>query len=144
MAETIIRTGKMSDVPFLEEMYDGVEEIKDYSGQRLGKEYFSKYIVSKNKILLVAENSSRIIGALNADLLDKEQYTFLVNIIVSPDSRNNGVGGMLMKELEQVSKSRNHKSVLCSVYHWNQTMHKVMKRYSYKPSGKLVLYSKKI
>jgi N-acetylglutamate synthase-like GNAT family acetyltransferase len=139
-----IRKGKLSDIPQLAKLYTGVKEIADFAGQKHDRAYFLSCMKTKSGILLIAEQEGKICGALNADFDDIAKYTFLDNIVVAKDCRGQGVGRQLFRKLETESKKRGNKRIFAFVYTWNKNMHKVMKRYDYVPSGKTVIYFKKL
>lgn len=142
--EIKIRKSRISDIPGMIKLYSGVREIADFSNQKHEKGYFELFMKSKDKIALVADKDGEICGALNAELEDLAKYTYLNNIVVSKKHRNQGIGGMLMKELERISKKRKNKRIIALVYDWNKNMQKVMAHYNYSSGGKTVIYSKKL
>ena len=136
-----IRKGKESDIPQLVKLYSGVKEIEDFVGMKYDKGYFMHFIRPKSNMLFVAECDGEICGALNAEMAE---FTFLNNVVVARAWRGKGIGGSLIKRLEQESRRRGNRTLLALVYDWNKPMHKIMRHYDYARGKKTVIYSKKV
>lgn len=139
-----IRKGRTADLPQLIRLYKGVKEITDFAGQRYDKGYFEMFLHSRATVVLVAVNGEDVVGALNAEFADLGGYTYLNNIVVSKNHCKEGIGGMLMNELERIVKKRRHVSILALVFDWNKNMQAVMRHQRYVPTGKTIIYAKKL
>lgn len=144
MAEIKVRKGAVRDIPQLIRLYSGVKELADFAGQKHDSNYFISFMKSKNNIVLVAEKDNNIRGALNAEFEDLAGYAFLTNIVVSEQYRNQKVGRVLMKTLEEIVRKRKIKRILGLVYDYNDRMHYIMRHYKYVPTANATLYSKKV
>jgi len=144
MPKILIRKGKIADIPQLIRLYSGVKEISDFAGQKYDKNYFLQYIKPKENIVLVAEKDGKIYGALNAEFEDLAKYTFLVNLVVSKKHRGKGIGGLLIKSLESISKKRKNKQMIGLIFDWNKNMQKVVEHCKYSASHKAIIYVKKL
>jgi GNAT superfamily N-acetyltransferase len=121
-----------------------VPEIADLVGQKHDRNYFLDVIKSKQSVLLVADCKGKICGGLNADFADIAGYALLDNIVVAKEYRGKGISTILMRAFEKAAKKRGNKIIIALVYTWNKKMQKVVEHYRYKPSGKTIIYSKRI
>ncbi|MBI4440563.1 GNAT family N-acetyltransferase [Candidatus Woesearchaeota archaeon] len=138
-----IRTATPKDIPQLQKLYRGVKEIIDYPGQKHDKRYFLAFM-SPGRLLLVAEEKGKIAGAANGEIDFQTRFAFITNIVVAPSYRGQKVGSALMVGFAAEAKKRKCTVICGLVYDWNKPMHKIMHHLGYKPSGKTVLYTKKI
>lgn len=143
-SKVLIRKGKIADIPQLIKLYSGVKEISDFAGQKYDKNYFLQYIKSKDNIVLVAEQDVKICGALNAEFEDLAKYTFLVNIVVSKKYRGKGIGSLLIKSIEAISKKKKHKQMIGLIFNWNKNMQRIIEHHRYSASHKATIYVKKL
>ena len=139
-----IRKATTKDIPQLVRLYKGVKEIADFAGQKYDKNYFKYFIKGKHNIVLVAEDKGNIIGSLNAEFEDDTKFTFFINLVVSTKHRSKGIGRKLMSALAKASKKRRHTRIFGLVYKWNKGMQRLNERMGYKPSGNMILYTKKL
>ncbi len=136
-----IRNAKKSDISGLIRLYSGIKEIMAFPGEKHEKEYFSDFM-KHGRVLLVAEENKKIMGALNAEI--EKEYVFLNSIVVSKQARKKGIGNLMLNKLEELAKEKKVKSILFLVYDWNRNMRKFCENRKYKPSKKLIIYSKKL
>lgn len=139
-----IRKGTAKDIPNLLKLYHGVKEISPFDGGGYSKGYFLEFLKSNNKIVLVAEENKKIVGALNAEIEKLAKYVFVNAIVVSSKEKKKGIGKMLFRSLEAIGRKIGIKDMMHLVYDWNIKMQKVSKKLGYKKGHKLILYHKKI
>ena len=120
----------------LVELQEYIQSIDIERYNRVTKEYREKNFemvldnVSKNKgkILLYEENEKilgLVIGIINNE--EEETYDFkaprrgkITDLVVSKNTRNNGIGSILLKEMEDYLKSVGCKDILLDVFGYNE------------------------
>jgi len=140
----IVRKATKKDIFSLAKIFNSSRGIQDFKGHRYNAGFFNARLSSKRDCVLVAGYDAQIIGGLNAEFEDATKITFLDNIAVDKKHWKKGVGGMLLRHLETMAKKRGHKRLLLQVFTWNRKMNAIMRRYRYRPFGKVIFYSKKL
>ena len=102
------------------------------------KKYFSEYLNSNNKLLLVAEEKGKIIGFATGDIkkgseLFRVKVTGLIEyIFVSSGYRRQGMGEVFMKEILAWFKGKKIKYIAISVHSKNKIGRKAWEKYGFK------------
>ena len=139
-----VRAAKPRDIPELIRLYNGVNEINDYPGVIFNHSYFRHFIGSREKIILVAESGSSVIGALSAEFLSYAKYTYLNHAVISKKNMNNGIGNLLFREIESKTRKKGYKLIIGEAYDWNKRIQKFLEHHGYAESGKTIFYIKKL
>ena len=106
--------------------------------KNLYKKYFSKYLNSKNKLLLVAQQDDNIIGFATADIqkgseLFRIKLTGLIEyIFVTDGHRKQGIGDEFLKEVLKWFKIKKIKYITISVHSENKIGRKAWRKYGFK------------
>lgn len=95
----------MSDLPFMKNLLKSRE--LGWVNENYHFNYLKRLIDNKKEhVFLVAEKSSKIIGAVYGECNKKENWAELVGIGVLKDYRGQGIGSKLIREFEKIIKSK--------------------------------------
>ena len=120
----------------LVELQEYIQSIDIEGYNRVTKEYREKNFemvldnVSKNKgKILLYEHKGKIVGLIIGIINNEEENTFdfeapkrgkITDLVVSKNTRNNGIGSILLKTMENYLKSVGCKDILLDVFGYNE------------------------
>ena len=120
----------------LVELQEYIQSIDIEGYNRVTKEYREKNFemvldnVSKNKgKILLYEHKGKIVGLIIGIINNEEENTFdfeapkrgkITDLVVSKNTRNNGIGSILLKTMENYLKSVGCKDILLDVFRYNE------------------------
>lgn len=119
----IIRKAGMSDIEEIlnlayqlrktEAKFDKNNNIKEDACQSdFYRKKTIKYISSRKKIFLVAENNNKVVGYINgfieenAEIFHKKPIAYLDNLCVAKEARRQGIGKNLIDEFNKIVKEK--------------------------------------
>ena len=119
------------------------------SGNKIDSEYTKNYVLDsiKNKkanIVLVAEESKKIIGILTAEIFKKKRYSYLTDFAVLPYERHRGVGSLLYKRFEEILKKDKVKTIAGITKINNRAMQIFLKKHKIKLGEKFYFFEKEL
>jgi ribosomal protein S18 acetylase RimI-like enzyme len=109
--------------------WDAMPEIFRECDEPLrSREYISGLITAENALLLLAEDSSRIVGAVSAVLRDApdfqlyapRRYAIIDCLAVTEEYRRQGLGGMLMESAHSWARENGATQCELCVWEFNQ------------------------
>lgn len=107
-----IRRANDKDIEsILELLYELERPVpKNTSEKRLFKNKISQYITDKDKLILIAEQNSKIVGIVSVLLLPRLNRTmlemYIPELIVSKDHRKTGIGRLLIDSCIVLAKKK--------------------------------------
>jgi ribosomal protein S18 acetylase RimI-like enzyme len=105
--------------------------------------FVSIYILDKeNHLILVAEQSEKIIGILLADFL--AGYSYLADLVVLPEHRRKGIATKLLSIYELKCKEHKMDKIAGLVQQENRRMQDYLEKKDYKKGKTLIQYQKEI
>ena len=141
-AEFVIRPARMSDLPAVVRMSNGVREIENYPGQRMRVDDFVHFVRGDGVRMLVAVAGGHVVGYVT--VYESENYFYLPYSVTKKDWRRRGVGSALLERVEALAKVAKVEYILMSVYVYNSSVHSFLRERGYVPSKRLIQYSKTI
>jgi PhnO protein len=132
-----IRRAASKDYKQLMTLYDDFMETDRYAS--LNNDSFQKIIGSKHNFILVGEEGSRITGFITASARLVVRYPQRImqvdELYVDPDFRKHGLGGSLLKAIEQIARENGfHRIYIESATRLNEA-HQFYEHNAYKKSG---------
>ncbi len=118
--EDILSLQKLNNELFIEtQKYDSGLDL-DWPLSEKGNKYFSDLLGIENSYVLIAEEDENPVGYLVAEEREVEyrkgKSVYLENMGVSPKSRHQGIGGMLISELVNLVNEKGIKKVYVTTY----------------------------
>ncbi len=109
------------------------------------EDYIIDCIKDKNlNFVVVAEEDSRIVGLLIAEIWDQKKYSFFVDFVVLRDCRSKGIGTKLYQYYEEHCKKHDIKTIIALVRTSNKIMQEFCKNKNYKKGNEFYFYEKEI
>jgi PhnO protein len=132
-----IRAAKKSDYKELMRLYDGFIEKPRYS--KPGNDSFAKVMADPNTEILVAEEKGELIGFISFRARYVVRYKKPIGeveeLFVSENYRKQGIGGKLIKKIEQVAKKFKCQRIYIESRFSRKTAHKFYVNLGYKKFG---------
>jgi len=136
-----IRKAKESDLLLMKNIF----KIKELGLDK--KAHYSKYIQrliksKKGSVILVAEDSSKIIGLIFGEYNQQENWAELGGVGILQGHRGQGIGSKLIKEFENIIKSKNINNI--ELFAHIDTLAKHIHKLGYEKGETYINYKKKL
>ncbi len=93
---------------------------------------------------MVAEQNTKVVGLLMAEIWKEKKYSFFVDFVVLPEYRSKGIGTKLYESYEKHCKKNGLKTIIGLVKTENSNMQRFCEKRGYKKGNKFYLYEKEI
>ncbi len=138
-----IRRLKLQDIPELVKLVKGETAVEDYPGEYSAK-VFRQMLKEKETIVLVAEKNKKIVAFQEFKIDHAQKRIYLETIVVSRKHRGQGIGSILMEEVERLAKKKKYRRLAFVVRKWNAGMNYLAKKANYKKKDELIFWEKTI
>ena len=143
----IIRNAQLKDTETILDLLKKTPELQGYG--EMDAVYSEDYVVDSIKdkkinLVLVAEENTKIVGLLMAEIWEKKKYSYFVDFVVLPDYRSKGIGTKLYESYEEYCKKKGLKTIIGLVQISNNKMQQFCEKKGYKKGHELYFYEKDI
>ena len=140
-----IRNAQLKDTEQILNLLIKTPELQGYG--EMDSVYSKDYIIDcikdkKMNLVLVAEESTKIIGLLIAETWDKKKYSFFVNFVVLSECQSKGIGTKLYQLYEEHCQKHNLKTITALVQTTNNVMQQFCEKKGYKKGHEIYFYEK--
>lgn len=143
----IIRNAELKDTETILDLLKKTPELQGCG--EIDALYSEGYVVDSIKdkkinLVLVAEQNTKVVGLLMAEIWKEKKYSFFVDFVVLPEYRSKGIGTKLYESYEKHCKKNGLKTIIGLVKTENSNMQRFCEKRGYKKGNKFYLYEKEI